>query len=24
MPCRVDVLYGFAAIRPVTAVRLWG
>jgi hypothetical protein len=24
MPCRVDVLYGYAAIRPVTAVRLWG
>jgi hypothetical protein len=24
MPCRVDVLYGFAAIRPVTAVRMWG
>jgi hypothetical protein len=24
MPCRVDVLYGFSAIRPVTAVRLWG
>jgi hypothetical protein len=24
MPCRVDVLYGFAAIRPVTAVRVWG
>jgi hypothetical protein len=24
MPCRVDVLYGFNAIRPVTAVRLWG
>ena len=24
MPCRVDVLYGFAAIRPVTAVRIWG
>jgi len=24
MPCRIDVLYGFAAIRPVTAVRLWG
>jgi hypothetical protein len=23
-PCRVDVLYGFNAIRPVTAVRLWG
>jgi len=24
MPCRVDVLYGFAAIRPITAVRMWG
>ena len=24
MPCRIDVLYGFAAIRPVTAVRVWG
>jgi hypothetical protein len=24
MPCRVDVLYGFSAIRPVTAVRIWG
>jgi len=24
MPCRIDVLYGYAAIRPVTAVRLWG
>ena len=24
MPCRVDVLYGFSAIRPVTAVRMWG
>ena len=24
MPCRVDVFYGFAAIRPVTAVRVWG
>ena len=24
LPCRIDVLYGFAAIRPVTAVRLWG
>jgi hypothetical protein len=24
MPCRVDVLYGFNAIRPVTAVRMWG
>ena len=23
-PCRIDVLYGFAAIRAVTAVRLWG
>jgi len=24
MPCRIDVLYGYAPIRPVTAVRLWG
>jgi hypothetical protein len=24
MPCRIDVLYGYAAIRPVTAVRMWG
>jgi hypothetical protein len=24
MPCRVDVLYGFAAIRPAMGVRLWG
>ena len=24
MPCRIDVLYGFNAVRPVTAVRLWG
>ena len=24
MPCRVDVLYGYGAIREVTAVRLWG
>jgi len=24
MPCRIDVLYGYAAIRPVTAVRVWG
>jgi len=24
LPCRIDVLYGFNAIRPVTAVRLWG
>ena len=24
LPCRIDVLYGFSAIRPVTAVRLWG
>lgn len=23
-PCRVDVLYGYAAIRPQMAVRLWG
>ena len=24
LPCRIDVLYGYAAIRAVTAVRLWG
>ena len=24
LPCRIDVLYGYAAIRPITAVRLWG
>ena len=24
MPCRIDVLYGFAAIRPQMAVRMWG
>ena len=24
MPCRVDVLYGYAAIRPQIATRLWG
>lgn len=24
LPCRIDVLYGYAAIRPVTAVRMWG
>lgn len=24
MPCRIDVLYGVAAIRPAMAVRLWG
>lgn len=24
MPCRVDVLYGYSAIRPEMAVRLWG
>lgn len=24
MPCRIDVLYGFNAIRPNAAVRLWG
>jgi len=24
LPCRIDVLYGYAAVRPVTAVRLWG
>jgi len=24
LPCRIDVLYGFGAIRPVTAVRMWG
>ena len=24
MPCRVDVLYGYAAIRPSMGTRLWG
>lgn len=24
MPCRVDVLYGYAAIRPELACRMWG
>jgi len=24
MPCRVDVLYGFATIRPPMACRIWG
>lgn len=24
MPCRVDVLYGYSAIRPQMATRLWG
>lgn len=24
MPCRIDVLYGVAAIRPAMAARLWG
>ena len=24
MPCRVDVLYGYSAIRPQMGVRLWG
>jgi len=24
MPCRIDVLYGYAAIRPLGAVRVWG
>ncbi|HEY6021482.1 MAG TPA: P22 phage major capsid protein family protein, partial [Candidatus Paceibacterota bacterium] len=24
LPCRVDVLYGFSAIRPEMACRLWG
>jgi hypothetical protein len=24
MPCRIDVLYGYAAIRPLGAVRMWG
>ena len=24
LPCRIDVLYGYAAIRPITAVRMWG
>jgi hypothetical protein len=24
MPCRIDVLYGYSAIRPQMACRLWG
>jgi len=24
MPCRIDVLYGFAAIRPAMACRIYG
>ena len=24
MPCRIDVLYGYSAIRPAMAARLWG
>jgi hypothetical protein len=24
MPCRIDVLYGFSAIRPQMACRMWG
>jgi hypothetical protein len=24
MPCRIDVLYGFAVIRAPMAVRMWG
>jgi hypothetical protein len=24
MPCRIDVLYGYSAIRPQKAVRMWG
>jgi hypothetical protein len=24
LPCRIDVLYGYSAIRPQMAVRLWG
>ncbi len=24
LPCRIDVLYGFSAIRPPMAVRMWG
>jgi hypothetical protein len=24
MPCRVDVLYGYSAIRPQLATRMWG
>ena len=24
MPCRIDVLYGYAVLRPEMAVRLWG
>ena len=24
LPCRIDVLYGYSAIRPAIAVRMWG
>jgi len=24
LPCRIDVLYGYGAIRPAMAVRMWG
>ena len=24
LPCRIDVLYGYSAIRPAMAVRMWG
>jgi hypothetical protein len=24
MPCRIDVLYGYSAIRPAMAARIWG
>jgi hypothetical protein len=24
MPCRIDVLYGYSAIRPQMAARIWG
>ena len=24
LPCRIDVLYGYSAIRPAMAVRIWG
>jgi hypothetical protein len=24
MPCRIDVLYGYSAIRPQMACRIWG
>jgi len=24
LPCRIDVLYGFSAVRPQMAARIWG